>query len=123
MDTSYYGRCHPDNIWALKGLEQCLIRMPVLPSDTSAASASAVSTNGSAAAGAKSNGCKCKGNGSNSAGATGDSETKGTADTPAAGSAQARVQELVQVRAKIAALEKRSDCVVKVACMCATKGL
>jgi hypothetical protein len=29
MDKSYYGRCHPDNIWALRGLEQCLVRRPV----------------------------------------------------------------------------------------------
>lgn len=29
MDKSYYGRCHPDNIWALRGLEQCLLRRPV----------------------------------------------------------------------------------------------
>jgi hypothetical protein len=24
MDKSKYGRCHPDNIWALKGLHRCL---------------------------------------------------------------------------------------------------
>lgn len=28
MDKSYYGRCHPDNIWALRGLENCLLRRP-----------------------------------------------------------------------------------------------
>eukprot|EP00602_Paraphysomonas_sp_CaronLab_P009316 CAMPEP_0185035692 /NCGR_PEP_ID=MMETSP1103-20130426/27546_1 /TAXON_ID=36769 /ORGANISM="Paraphysomonas bandaiensis, Strain Caron Lab Isolate" /LENGTH=477 /DNA_ID=CAMNT_0027572907 /DNA_START=299 /DNA_END=1735 /DNA_ORIENTATION=- len=26
MDTSFYGRCHPDNIWALRGLHSCLIQ-------------------------------------------------------------------------------------------------
>lgn len=24
MDKSFYGRCHPDNIWALTGLAACL---------------------------------------------------------------------------------------------------
>ena len=24
MDSTYYGRCHPDNIWALTGLSACL---------------------------------------------------------------------------------------------------
>ena len=24
MNTQFYGRCHPDNIWALMGLEKCL---------------------------------------------------------------------------------------------------
>jgi hypothetical protein len=24
MDSSFYGRCHPDNIWALTGLAGCL---------------------------------------------------------------------------------------------------
>jgi hypothetical protein len=28
MDKSYYGRCHPDNIWALRGLERCLVLRP-----------------------------------------------------------------------------------------------
>jgi hypothetical protein len=25
MDTSFFGRCHPDNLWALQGLCQCLV--------------------------------------------------------------------------------------------------
>ena len=25
MDKKFYGRCHPDNIWALKGLQSCLL--------------------------------------------------------------------------------------------------
>jgi hypothetical protein len=24
MDQSFYGRCHPDNIWAMTGLASCL---------------------------------------------------------------------------------------------------
>ena len=24
MDSTYYGRCHPDNVWALTGLAACL---------------------------------------------------------------------------------------------------
>jgi hypothetical protein len=28
MNKELYGRCHPDNIWALRGLEQCLLRRP-----------------------------------------------------------------------------------------------
>ena len=24
MDRSHYGRCHPDNIWAMSGLADCL---------------------------------------------------------------------------------------------------
>lgn len=70
MDKALFGRCHPDNIWALKGLEQCLIRRPVLLPSTDAS---------------------------------------------------VRAAELVEVREKIAALEKRSDVGVKVACMCAVK--
>ena len=31
MDKSFFGRCHPDNIWALSGLEQCLLRRPCVP--------------------------------------------------------------------------------------------
>ena len=26
MNRDFYGRCHPDNIWALKGLEKCLTK-------------------------------------------------------------------------------------------------
>ena len=34
MDKSFYGRCHPDNIWALCGLEQCLTKRPEAPPQT-----------------------------------------------------------------------------------------
>ena len=70
MDKSLFGRCRPDNIWALKGLEQCLVRRPVILPHTDAS---------------------------------------------------VRAAELAEVRVKIAALETRSDAVVKVACMCAVK--
>lgn len=70
MDKTLFGRCHPDNLWALKGLEQCLVRRPFIAPNT---------------------------------------------DT------SVRAVELAEVREKIAALEKRSDAVVKVACMCAVK--
>ena len=34
MNKNKYGRCHPDNIWALKGLHRCLLAQ--LPGSTDA---------------------------------------------------------------------------------------
>jgi hypothetical protein len=139
MDTRNYGRCHPDNIWALSGLRACLKKMLLLVGESEvpvvvrenenekeedeeqvgkkkAQSSCSEETEAAGEAGAKEGKCSCQGKEKK------QKDSGGSSTMPE--STQSKLAaELVVIEAKLQALNERADFPVQVACMCATKGL
>ena len=96
MDPQFYGRCHPDNVWALRGLAGCL--------------SAKLSAGGYAAAG---------GGGATSAVKPSCSKCPSSSTTASDSDVDAVLEELNAVQRKLATLFPNCDLPGNVACMCA----
>jgi hypothetical protein len=121
MDTRNYGRCHPNNIWALKGLKSCLLaRQEQKLRGERGERVSAGSAGGAERA---DSGTSAESGRSVSADSAERSESGssagGTGGTGGAGGADAELEaEIAELGAKIATFQT-GDTKIEVACMCA----